>query len=102
MEGEESVLRQRPQPQPSTVEPKADEVDSDGEDKIRLDSVADQIGQDKSSSGNQALEAVLGALPPRWRNWVIRGIFTWVSKLSAQFFSFLITTVEATYLIMPI
>ena len=55
-----------------------DELDSDLEDKIKLDAVAEVIGQDQSSKGNQALQGALGALPPRWRNWVIRGIFTWV------------------------
>ncbi len=54
------------------------EVDSDGDDRIKLDNVASHIGQDKGSAGTAALEGVLGALPPRWRNWVIRGIFTWL------------------------
>jgi len=52
-------------------------VDSD-DDRIRLDNVAAVIGQDGGSSGTLALERVLAALPPRWRNWVIRGIFTWL------------------------
>ena len=73
----ESELRQRQVPPPGG-DPKPDDLDSDGEDKIRLDRVADQIGQDQRGAGNQALEGVLGALPPRWRNWVIRGIFTWL------------------------
>ena len=37
-------------------------------------SVADQIGQDKDNK----LEQALGGLPPRWKNWVIRGVFTWL------------------------
>ena len=36
--------------------------------------VADVIGQDDSSK----LEEALGFLPKRWKNWVIRGIFTWL------------------------
>eukprot|EP00094_Tigriopus_californicus_P013948 TCALIF_13501-PA protein Name:"Similar to CdsA Phosphatidate cytidylyltransferase, photoreceptor-specific (Drosophila melanogaster)" AED:0.19 eAED:0.19 QI:0/0.75/0.77/0.88/0.87/0.88/9/612/360 len=57
---------------------KPDEMDSDGEDRIKLDTVGSAIGQDKNSFGNQLLERVLSGLPPRWRNWVIRGIFTWL------------------------
>ncbi len=58
----------------------ASELDSDGDDRMlpKLDRVAETIGQDKGSAGTSALEAALSALPPRWRNWVIRGIFTWV------------------------
>ena len=35
---------------------------------------ADAIGQDDNSK----LEEALGSLPPRWKNWVIRGVFTWL------------------------
>ena len=59
--------------------PPPDEMDSDGEDKINLDqNVGAQIGQDKGSVGTALLESALSGLPPRWRNWAIRGIFTWV------------------------
>ena len=54
-----------------------DEVDSDtGPDTevISGKAVADAIGQDDNSK----LEEALGSLPPRWKNWVIRGVFTWL------------------------
>merc|ERR1711988_2088125 len=54
-----------------------DEVDSDtGPDTevISGEAVADAIGQDDNSK----LEEALGKLPPRWKNWVIRGVFTWL------------------------
>lgn len=55
----------------------ADEVDSDtGPDTevVSGKAVADAIGQDDNSK----LEEALGSLPPRWKNWVIRGVFTWL------------------------
>ena len=55
-----------------------DDIDSDGDDRIKLDDVAEMIGQDKSSAGNQMLEGALSGMSQRWRNWIIRGIFTWV------------------------
>ncbi len=55
-----------------------DDVDSDGEDRARLDSLASTIGQDGGSAGTRMLETILSGLPPRWRNWVIRGVFTWL------------------------
>ena len=39
------------------------------------DDIGATIGQDKAPSG---LDAALSGLPDRWKNWVIRGIFTWV------------------------
>ncbi|XP_059096980.1 phosphatidate cytidylyltransferase, photoreceptor-specific-like isoform X1 [Tigriopus californicus] len=78
----ENELRQRGQNPPEETQEtgkiKPDEMDSDGEDRIKLDTVGSAIGQDKNSFGNQLLERVLSGLPPRWRNWVIRGIFTWL------------------------
>ena len=58
-----------------TVDP--DEVDSDTGPETEVVSgkaVADAIGQDDNSK----LEEALGSLPPRWKNWVIRGVFTWL------------------------
>lgn len=52
-------------------------MDSDAGPETELASgkaVADAIGQDDSSK----LEEALGSLPPRWKNWVIRGVFTWL------------------------
>jgi len=70
------------QPAPTTTAAasavSSDDVDSDGDDRIRLDDVAETIGQDKSSAGNQMLEGALSGMSQRWRNWIIRGIFTWV------------------------
>lgn len=66
----ESELRKRP-----NVDP--DEVDSDTGPETEVASgkaVADAIGQDDNSK----LEEALGSLPPRWKNWVIRGFFTWL------------------------
>jgi len=54
-----------------------DEVDSDVGPEAELPSgkaVAEAIGQDDASK----LEEALGSLPPRWKNWVIRGVFTWL------------------------
>ena len=54
-----------------------DDIDSDVNPEAEMASgrsVAEQIGQDDSSK----LEEALGSLPPRWKNWVIRGVFTWL------------------------
>ena len=51
--------------QPLPPPPLADDVDSDGEDKIKLDSVAQTIGQDSGSAGTNFLETLLAGLPPR-------------------------------------
>lgn len=68
---------------------------------ILLTDLANSIPQDKDNKANQALEDALSVLPPRyneliqylrfsadsiqgffylfrWKNWVIRGIFTWL------------------------
>ena len=56
-----------------------DDVDSDIGPEADLtgggvESVAKVIGQD----GPGQLDGALGNLPPRWKNWVIRGVFTWL------------------------
>ena len=51
-----------------------DDVDSDTGPENEVKNVAEVIGQDDSSK----LEEALGNLPPRWKNWVIRGVFTWL------------------------
>ena len=49
---------------------------SDTDDRATInDDIAKTIGQDKPPD---ALDQALGGLPPRWKNWVIRGIFTWL------------------------
>lgn len=53
-------------------------ADSDGPSGVDLSSVAKEIGQDGSSAGTQALETALGGLPPKWKNYTIRFIFTWL------------------------
>eukprot|EP00096_Caligus_rogercresseyi_P010827 TRINITY_DN4062_c0_g1_i1.p1 TRINITY_DN4062_c0_g1~~TRINITY_DN4062_c0_g1_i1.p1 ORF type:complete len:431 (-),score=167.77 TRINITY_DN4062_c0_g1_i1:373-1665(-) len=56
------------------------EVSSTPEDAMDLvdgESIREAIGQDKGG-GNSGLNSVLSGLPPRWKNWVIRGIFTWL------------------------
>ncbi|XP_043237223.1 phosphatidate cytidylyltransferase, photoreceptor-specific-like isoform X2 [Amphibalanus amphitrite] len=55
-------------------------ADSDGPTEAvdsELEDVAKTVGQGTDSTP-ELLEGTLAALPPRWRNWVIRGIFTWV------------------------
>jgi phosphatidate cytidylyltransferase len=49
---------------------------SDMDDKPTIgDDIGKKIGQDKPP---EALDSMLSGLPPRWKNWVIRGIFTWL------------------------
>ena len=50
--------------------------ESETDDKpITNEDIAKAIGQDKPPD---ALDQALSGLPPRWKNWVIRGIFTWL------------------------
>ena len=49
---------------------------SDTDDRATItEDIAQTIGQDKPPD---ALDQALSGLPPRWKNWVIRGIFTWL------------------------
>lgn len=49
---------------------------SDTDDRACInDDIGKKIGQDKPPD---ALDQALSGLPPRWKNWVIRGIFTWL------------------------
>ena len=51
-------------------------IESETDDKPTVtEDIAKTIGQDKPPD---ALDQALGGLPPRWKNWVIRGIFTWL------------------------
>ena len=45
---------------------------------VDLSTVAKEIGQDGSSAGTAALETALDGLPPKWKNYTIRFIFTWL------------------------
>ena len=54
---------------------------SDDEDTaagVDLSSVAKEIGQDGTSAGTAALETALDGLPPKWKSYTIRFIFTWL------------------------
>ena len=59
----------------SESEPEKDRVtESETDDKPTVtDDIAKSIVQDKPPD---ALDQALSGLPPRWKNWVIRGIFT--------------------------
>jgi phosphatidate cytidylyltransferase len=51
-------------------------IESETDDKPNVtDDIAKTIGQDKPPD---ALDHALEGLPPRWKNWIIRGIFTWL------------------------
>ena len=51
-------------------------IESETDDKPTVtEDIAKTIGQDKPPD---ALDQALSGLPPRWKNWVIRGIFTWL------------------------
>ena len=72
-----SELRRRLVEEDKASESDADKViESETDDKPTVtEDIAKTIGQDKSPD---ALDQALGGLPPRWKNWVIRGIFTWL------------------------
>ena len=77
---EENTLRRRlvEEDKASESEAERDKVQnaSDTDDRATIgDDIAKTIGQDKAPD---ALAQALGGLPPRWKNWVIRGIFTWL------------------------
>lgn len=68
----------------------ADHASESEEDDIinRPTSAGDQLpqGSDKTT---ESLDNALKDLTPRWRNWVIRGIFTWVMILAFAFVIYL-------------
>lgn len=82
----DSNLRQRNVPSISTendiqenvqnVQSKSD--DDDTASGVDLSSVAKEIGQDGTSAGTAALETALDGLPPKWKSYTIRFIFTWL------------------------
>jgi phosphatidate cytidylyltransferase len=73
----ESELRRRFVDEDKVSESDADKIiESETDDKPTVtEDIAKTIGQDKPPD---ALDQALGGLPPRWKNWVIRGIFTWM------------------------
>ena len=82
----DSNLRQRNVPSISTEKDTQENVQtvqskSDDEDTaagVDLSSVAKEIGQDGTSAGTAALETALDGLPPKWKSYTIRFIFTWL------------------------
>ncbi|XP_059472735.1 phosphatidate cytidylyltransferase, photoreceptor-specific [Neocloeon triangulifer] len=85
-----SDIRQRKPAESGEVSPVDDKTasaensqkeDIDSEDDKGLDEKIDDLaktipqGSDKTA---EALDSALQNLSPRWRNWVIRGIFTWL------------------------
>uniref|UniRef100_A0A1I7SY04 Phosphatidate cytidylyltransferase n=1 Tax=Caenorhabditis tropicalis TaxID=1561998 RepID=A0A1I7SY04_9PELO len=64
-------------PERDDVRPTSDESDMDAvlQDEDRMERLTRAIPQDKGSLGEFA-DSMLEALPPRWRNWVVRGLFT--------------------------
>ena len=75
----ETELRRRLVDEDKASESEAEKdkiIESETDDKpIVTDDIAKTIGQDKPPD---ALDQALEGLPPRWKNWVIRGIFTWL------------------------
>lgn len=69
--------------------PTSDESDMEGilQDEDRLERLTQAIPQDKGSLGVFA-DSMLEALPPRWRNWVVRGLF---SIIMISTFTFIVT-----------
>ena len=73
----ETELRRRLVEEDKASESDADKViESETDDKPTVtEDIAKTIGQDKPPD---ALDQALSGLPPQWKNWVIRGIFTWL------------------------
>ena len=75
----ETELRRRlvEEEKASESEPEKEKVnESETDDKpVVNEGIAKTIGQDAPPD---ALDQALSGLPPRWKNWVIRGIFSWL------------------------
>ena len=74
----DTELRRRTVEEDKASESEAEKIPqaSDTDDRATInDDIAKTIGQDKPPD---ALDQALSGLPPRWKNWVIRGIFTWL------------------------
>ncbi|KAL8601481.1 hypothetical protein ACOMHN_000423 [Nucella lapillus] len=65
-------LRAREAKQPQVSESEEDDVTAESQDSLRAQLPQ---GSDKIS---EAVDRVLKGLSPRWRNWIVRCIFTWV------------------------
>ncbi|KAE9421010.1 hypothetical protein Angca_002195 [Angiostrongylus cantonensis] len=75
--GDESVRHRRHYGHSEDVRPTSDESDMDAvvHDEERISKLTKLIPQDTGSMG-ELLDSVLDPLPARWRNWVVRGVFT--------------------------
>ncbi|VDL72328.1 unnamed protein product [Nippostrongylus brasiliensis] len=82
------ALRQR-RPQADEVRPTSDESDADAipHDEERISGLTKIIPQDTGSMG-ELVDSVLAPLPARWRNWVVRGVFT---IIMVSMFSFIVS-----------
>jgi len=74
---DEGVRRRHPD---EKGDPDSEAFDSDGPMEgvdSEPDEVAKTIGQGTNTTP-EVLDSALAGLPPRWKNWVIRGIFSWL------------------------
>ncbi|CAI5447211.1 unnamed protein product [Caenorhabditis angaria] len=73
-------------PQKDEIRPTSDESDMDMllQDEERMEKLTKAIPQDKGSLGAFA-DSLLETLPPKWRNWVVRGVFTVIMISSFSF-----------------
>lgn len=77
----DNELRKRitePEEKPEQVIP-GSEIDSD-DDRLPEQSIEQRTKEIPQGTDQEPsfLHTLLSPLPPRWRNWVIRGIFTWL------------------------
>ncbi|KAH0569197.1 phosphatidate cytidylyltransferase, photoreceptor-specific [Cotesia glomerata] len=78
-----SELRQRTVGESSTgvvrdpSEDQKEDIESEDDAKLEVDELAKTLPQGTDHTPG-ILESVVSGLPERWKNWVIRGIFTWV------------------------
>ncbi|GBO01020.1 Phosphatidate cytidylyltransferase, photoreceptor-specific, partial [Araneus ventricosus] len=59
---------------------KAETADSEDEplpDESNVESLVQELPQ-ASDKTTEVLDSALSSLPTRWRNWIVRGIFTWL------------------------
>ncbi|XP_014210250.1 phosphatidate cytidylyltransferase, photoreceptor-specific [Copidosoma floridanum] len=74
-----SEVRKRTVPEPkaadTAVEDQKEDVESEDDAKLDVDELAKTLPQGTNHTP-ELLDSALAGLPPRWKNWVIRGIFT--------------------------
>ncbi|ELT99753.1 hypothetical protein CAPTEDRAFT_161806 [Capitella teleta] len=78
-----SDLRQRTtaQKEEPKSEPPADEEEGEDAHELTLNANADSLPQ-ASDNTSEAIDSALKDLTPRWRNWIIRGIFSLIMIFS--------------------